>query len=323
MNSGQEFDSQLTEDFLLFLDLCPHPNKVFQPNSEESCLAIKWLDKLCRYECADLGEQRMRNIYMSYLCCCLIEGALKGPFASQPRGGRLQSVQSVDFNATKKQPLSCPSPMRVKPYKECDDGKSSPGNDNCDQQLGSCCFSNDGGGGGSFNGARVSIGSSRVGVRFGGGSTTRELMRCGPEVHFSPDIQCDSDMGMKPTTGNIFNKYVLGEITAPSAFNSFASNYDASCDSCQEYDPYWQAKQTIRQDAATLLEAIRAELRGEVGSNCNDYLESELVRYKNFIMNFSSIAFVLDTLKSLPALRTFLLINLQNDLIKLITDNCR
>uniref|UniRef100_A0A0A1XQF5 Centrosomal protein of 112 kDa n=1 Tax=Zeugodacus cucurbitae TaxID=28588 RepID=A0A0A1XQF5_ZEUCU len=104
-SSGIDFDFLLTEDFLLFLDLCRDPNQVFTPNSDESCLAQQWLDKLCRYDCADLDERRLRNIYMSYLCCCLIEGVLKGPFSDQPRDGRLQMV---NFNAVKKQPLSCP-----------------------------------------------------------------------------------------------------------------------------------------------------------------------------------------------------------------------
>lgn len=104
-NSGIDFDYLLTKDFLLFLDLCRDPNLVFTPNSDESCLAQLWLDKLCRYDCADLDERRLRNIYMSYLCCCLIEGVLKGPFSDQPRDGRLQMV---NFNAVKKQPLSCP-----------------------------------------------------------------------------------------------------------------------------------------------------------------------------------------------------------------------
>ncbi|XP_067643000.1 uncharacterized protein [Eurosta solidaginis] len=310
-NGGMDFDSMLTEDFLLFLDLCRDPNKVFKPNSDESCLAQKWLDKLCRYECDDVKERRLRNIYMSYLCCCLIEGVLKGPFATQPRSGRLVMV---DFNAKKRDPLTCPSLFREKSYKECETPKVMRNEDFCDPPMSSCCSSN----AGSFSG----VGSSGP-VGGASGISTRDVMRCGPEVRFSPDIQCEPDNGMKRTSGHVFTDYMLREIISPSAYNTFSQHLDASCaSSCQEYDPHLPVKESMRQDVATLLEAISAELRGIVDSGCNDYLESELLRYKNFIMNFSSIACVLDKLKTQPTLRSFLLINLQNDLIKLITDNC-
>ncbi|XP_054732702.1 uncharacterized protein LOC129240749 [Anastrepha obliqua] len=300
-NGGTDFDFLLTEDFLLFLDLCRDPNQVFKPNSDESCLAQTWLDKLCRYECKDLDERRLRNIYMSYLCCCLIEGVLKGPFASYPRAGPLQRV---DFNPKQKQPLSCPPLIKVKSYKECEDTKNRY-NDSCEQQLSICCCSKDD----RFNDVSVGVGGS--------GSGGSEVMRCCPEVRFSTDIQCKPDDAPKRTSGHVFSDYMLREITSPGAYNTFKS-----CDSCQEYDPYGQAKKIMRQDVENLLQAIGAELRGYVGCGCNDYLESELSRYKNFIMNFSSIACALAKMESLPALRSFLLINLQNDLIKLLSDNC-
>ncbi|XP_012158134.1 uncharacterized protein LOC105664962 [Ceratitis capitata] len=302
-NNGIDFDFLLTEDFLLFLDLCRDPNQVFRPNSDESCLAQNWLDKLCRYECADLEERRLRNIYMSYLCCCLIEGVLKGPFANQPNNGRLQMT---NFNATKKQALSCPVVCKERRHSVCEDSKSIRFSDNCEQQQLGSCFSN-----------AINV----------GGSANCEVMRCPPEVRFGPNIKCEPDStngsSTKRSSANVFSNYMLREITSPSAYNSFASHRNSGpCDLCENYDPYAHAKESLRQDVAALLEAIQGELSGYVESGCNKYLESELLRYKNFIMNFSSIACVLNNLKSQPALRSFLLINLQNDLIKLISDGC-
>ncbi|XP_039962928.1 uncharacterized protein LOC126763651 [Bactrocera neohumeralis] len=307
-NSGIDFDYLLTKDFLLFLDLCRDPNQVFTPNSDESCLAQLWLDKLCRYDCADLDERRLRNIYMSYLCCCLIEGVLKGPFSDQPRDGRLQMV---NFNAVKKQPLSCPvvCPARTT-YKGCEDPKSKRFSDNCEQQLGSCYSSDN-------VGNSVAAGSSVE------SSVHREIMRCStPEVRFSTDIQCEpSANGIKRrSSGNVFSNYMVREIITPSAYNTLSSECSMPCDCCQEYDAFANMKDTFRRDVIVLLKAIEAELSGYVGSGCNKYLESELLRYKSFIMNFSHIARVLNKLKSQSALRSFLLLSLQDDLIKLINE---
>ncbi|XP_011195552.2 uncharacterized protein LOC105220761 [Zeugodacus cucurbitae] len=305
-SSGIDFDFLLTEDFLLFLDLCRDPNQVFTPNSDESCLAQQWLDKLCRYDCADLDERRLRNIYMSYLCCCLIEGVLKGPFSDQPRDGRLQMV---NFNAVKKQPLSCPvtCPVRTT-YKGCETPKTT----SCEQQLGSC-YSSD------------NVGTSVAGGSSVDNSVHREIMRCStPEVRFSTDIQCEPSAnggGMKRrSSGNVFSNYMMRELITPSAYNTLSPEC-MPCDMCQEYDAFAGVKDTFRRDVAVLLKAIEAELSGYVGSGCNKYLESELLRYKNFIMNFSNIARVLNKLKSQSALRSFLLLNLQDDLIKLINDS--
>lgn len=195
-------------------------------------------------------------------------------------------------------------------YKGCEDTKSKRLSDNCEQQLGSC------------------YSSENVGTSVAGGSSVensvhREIMRCStPEVRFSTDIQCEPNAnGMKRrSSGNVFSNYMVREIITPSAYNTLSSECSMPCDCCQEYDAFANMKDTFRRDVIVLLKAIEAELSGYVGSGCNKYLESELLRYKSFIMNFSHIARVLNKLKSQSALRSFLLLSLQDDLIKLINE---
>lgn len=122
------------------------------------------------------------------------------------------------------------------------------------------------------------------------------------------------------SSGNVFSNYMVREIITPSAYNTLTSECNMPCELCQEYDVFANVKDTFRRDVVILLKAIAAELSGYVGCGCNKYLESELLRYKNFIMNFSNFARVLNKLKSQSALRSFLLLNLQDDLIKLINE---
>lgn len=75
-----------------------------------------------------------------------------------------------------------------------------------------------------------------------------------------------------------------------------------------------------REDICELLEAISAELRGTTEPGSSDYLERELSRYKGFVMSHSDLATHLKSLSSGMKLRYFLLLGLQNDLVKLLSD---
>lgn len=76
----------------------------------------------------------------------------------------------------------------------------------------------------------------------------------------------------------------------------------------------------MREDICELLEAISAELRGTTEPGSSDYLERELSRYKGFVMSHSDLATHLKSLSSGMKLRYFLLLGLQNDLVKLLSD---
>lgn len=77
----------------------------------------------------------------------------------------------------------------------------------------------------------------------------------------------------------------------------------------------------IREDISDLLEAISGELRGDIEPGTNDCLERELARYKVFMMSHSKLAIHLTTLTTDMKLRHFLLLSLQNDLIKLLSED--
>lgn len=76
----------------------------------------------------------------------------------------------------------------------------------------------------------------------------------------------------------------------------------------------------MREDINELLEAISSELRGDTEPGSNDYLDRELSRYKNFLMAQNHLTGQFRSLTSEQKLRNCLLLNLQNDLVKLLND---
>lgn len=82
-------------------------------------------------------------------------------------------------------------------------------------------------------------------------------------------------------------------------------------------------KEELRKDILELLEAISAELRGEMEPGSSRYLERELARYNNFLMSRPNEAEELRTLQSDRKLRFSLLLGLQSTLVKLLSDFTR
>ncbi|XP_073838931.1 uncharacterized protein isoform X2 [Musca autumnalis] len=78
--------------------------------------------------------------------------------------------------------------------------------------------------------------------------------------------------------------------------------------------------QEMSEDICELLEAISAELSGDVGPGCSAYLENELARYKAHVMSHPDLAAPLKILSSEMKLRYSLLLGLQNELVKLLSD---
>ncbi|KAM7357557.1 uncharacterized protein ACRADG_002849 [Cochliomyia hominivorax] len=77
----------------------------------------------------------------------------------------------------------------------------------------------------------------------------------------------------------------------------------------------------MREDINELLEAISAELRGDSEPGSNDYLDRELARYKNFLMNQNHLSDHFCSLTSEHKIRNCLLLSLQNSLVKLLNDS--
>ncbi|XP_037953426.1 uncharacterized protein LOC119683693 [Teleopsis dalmanni] len=88
----EDYDYQLMQDFMLYLDLCKNPDCVFDRGSPYITVTRLWLEKLCRYECENMDDRRMRNIYMSHLVSCLNGKKLLGPFLLKPPDGKLEET---------------------------------------------------------------------------------------------------------------------------------------------------------------------------------------------------------------------------------------
>ncbi|KAL9901589.1 uncharacterized protein ACN2A1_003345 [Glossina fuscipes fuscipes] len=78
----------------------------------------------------------------------------------------------------------------------------------------------------------------------------------------------------------------------------------------------------LSTNISDLLNAISAELRGDINPGSNEFLETELGRYKAFLnKHHVHITRHMGKLKPDSKLRNFLLLSLQNDLIKLLNEN--
>uniref|UniRef100_A0A1B0FJR1 DUF4485 domain-containing protein n=1 Tax=Glossina morsitans morsitans TaxID=37546 RepID=A0A1B0FJR1_GLOMM len=78
----------------------------------------------------------------------------------------------------------------------------------------------------------------------------------------------------------------------------------------------------LSTNISDLLNAISAELRGDINPGSNEFLETELGRYKTFLSKHHvHITRHMGKLKPDSKLRNFLLLSLQNDLIKLLNEN--
>ncbi|XP_037953427.1 uncharacterized protein LOC119683694 [Teleopsis dalmanni] len=114
-----DYDYQLMQDFMLFLDLCKNPDCVFERGSPHITVTRLWLEKLCRYECENMDDRRMRNVYMSHLVACLNGKKLLGPFLLKPPDGKLEETDftkdhcappEVQGNAAGAAVPCCPKP---------------------------------------------------------------------------------------------------------------------------------------------------------------------------------------------------------------------
>ncbi|XP_037958586.1 uncharacterized protein LOC119688037 [Teleopsis dalmanni] len=79
----------------------------------------------------------------------------------------------------------------------------------------------------------------------------------------------------------------------------------------QESDPVWKLNVKV------LLKAITAELRGDIDNELKQHLDRELERYKDFIMNYPDLMALYEE-QSVSSQYSFLLVQLQNDIIKLL-----
>lgn len=323
----------LDEAFELMVDVSPEPTEVFSTNSVDHKLAGLWLEKLTTMcACETQYERRLRNHYMSYFAVCLNKRELRGIFKEVPP----EEITWVDFRDTIDSP-SCSQ-----------DSRGMNRNDSTWQMANSfmqltqqpsasgCCG---GAGASGSGGASPSSGG-------GGGGCCK---RSGGGVENSPWAlhqvsSRSSRKSLQRTTHNLSYKsrpkLVPKNCTYGGQSSMSAGERSSSTLCAGSYDETMAQRQQrpmpqpvrncrhakhldldTRKDMTYLLDTIKSELRGDREKFSDDYLELEIRRYRDFYgrhrRNDPDFEKVLKAVNT-PRERVYLLLNMQNDLVKLL-----
>lgn len=319
MDSEDNIGYQLTENFIFFQDIVKKPEEVFDCRSQEYKLANAWLNKLSMFGFETIEDMRLRNVFMSHLVACLNYGKLTGPFTSMPNPGGV--LDKSDFLLTQDKPRQAvcprPKPGMSASQKACLDHKGGGGRPcECDYV---CCDQNEQKKDCSGMGAPSSFDHicgymmQYVNVPTCLDSQLRATVE--HNQYHTHDVFTNCADVTAATTSAAFYGHKADEKCVGGAF--VAASNCTTCGENLELD-----HQFVRSQITTLLDAIASELRGEQSPGTNDYLEYELARYKNFKLQFPQVAEKIAKLKAEQSLRSYFLLNLQNDLVKLLNDCC-
>ncbi|XP_017477053.1 PREDICTED: uncharacterized protein LOC108367041 [Rhagoletis zephyria] len=342
MNSQEDINYQLKENFIFFLDILKQPEEVFDCRSREYKLVRAWLDKLAMGSFETTDELRQRNICMSHLLVCLNNGKLTGPFLAPPKQ---EQFLDIDFEGKAKQKRVCPRPLTgmKAPEKAClvaetrgpceCDFVCCDGDDDRRNEKKACSNTT----GSSFDlicGYMTQYVNIPACLKESLDASLPSILHLHTAPYHPKEGATATAAGCKTTTtepsssnyGKVVDSYekctdcCAGSRLHMGSGKSVGDNSTARtlCNQQVESD-----QQEMYGCIATLLKAIASELRGEQTPGSNDFLEYELARYKNFIKNYSHLAGNMFKLQDRPILRPFLLLNLQNDLVKLLPANMK
>lgn len=320
----------LDEAFELMVCVSPKPSEVFSTNSVDHKLAEMWLEKLTTMcSCETQYEKRLRNHYMSYFAVCLNKRELRGIFKEFPP----DEITWVDFRDTIDSP-SCSQDSRR---------NDSNWMDNSCMEIPQQPSAS-----GGCAGAGAS-GSGGGGVAGPGSCSGSCCKRSGGGVENSPWAlhqvsSRSSRKSLQRTTHNLSyksrpklvpkNLTYAGQSSMSAAERSSstlcASSYDDAMAQRQQRpmpQPVRNCRQAkhldleTRKDMIYLLDTIKGELRGDREKCTDDYLELEIRRYRDFYIlhrrndpDFDKVVKAVNT----PRERVYLLLNMQNDLVKLL-----
>ncbi|XP_012158136.1 uncharacterized protein LOC105664963 [Ceratitis capitata] len=299
MAAEESIDYQLTENFIFFQDILKQPEDVFDCRSREYKLARAWLDKLSMSGFETIEDLRLRNVYMSHLVACLNYGKLTGPFVSMPKPG--PTLDPSDFQSTEKPRLTCPRPPPSAPasHKACltTQSTSTP----CE-----CAF--------------VCCDKQEDKRDCDSGKSPFDRI-CGYMTQYMNVPACmDGSLSGKFFTKDADTSCAITSAGTSSALYQESDKYEADACCSAHQDNVLGDPQLVYERITVLLDAIASELRGDQTPGNNDYLEYELARYKKFIMGYSKVAAEISKLQARKSLRSYLLLNLQNDLVKLLNE---
>ncbi|XP_062129158.1 uncharacterized protein LOC133840948 [Drosophila sulfurigaster albostrigata] len=294
LHNDEDYDlsEQLyNEDFKLMLALAPTPDEAFCPKSLDHAKAVKWRNKLLGWQCETIQELRLRQAYMSYFSVCLNQKQMRGIFQQEPQ----DTLCRVDFQDVVVPNAGCMSSMG--------DESAWLGMMSTLQHQGSCCSQQP-------SGSRHAGGFNNSNRRKYPQATTHKLA-----YKSRPKLVPKSNLSLSQSS------------SCRSSFDSFT----ASSSSLVAELPRIQTRshqrrpidQQTRKDMDYLLALITSELSGEQLSEPDDYFELELKRYREFYArhrcndpNHQPLVAAADLAKE----RTHMLLNMQNDLIKLLSN---
>ncbi|XP_034484285.1 uncharacterized protein LOC117789275 [Drosophila innubila] len=287
----------LDEDFKLMMAMSPSPDEAFCPKSGDYTRATLWHNKLKDWECDTIYELRMRQNYMSYFSVCLNQQQLRGVFQQDPP----ERLIWVDFQEM------------IDPNAGC----MSMGNESAWltmissmlQHEGSCCSQST-----KAGQSRTTGGSAKR--KYPQGTTLKLAYKSKPKLvpknlsssqSSSSPMSCDSKY-CRTSSGSSLSPLEEPKNSAQSRQSRHRRPIDDQA----------------RKEMDYLLATIKSELRGEQLPEPDEYLELELKRYREFYArhrgndpDFKSITAAVDSSKE----RIHMLLNMQTDLIKLLTEH--
>ncbi|TDG53245.1 hypothetical protein AWZ03_000060 [Drosophila navojoa] len=278
----------IKNDFSLILSVTPKPEDAFCTKSSEYQLASHWYKKILGMNSFTLDELRLRQAYMSRLSVCLHKKRLTGVFTEVPG----LKLGWVDFTEKADNYICCSGAMANSAAWQNVSSMMQQ-----QQQLvrsgGNCC------GQGTKSGQCCS--------RSLGGTNSRK-----PPQKPAHKVTCKLKPKLVPRH---MGKSQDSEKSQPGVADDQAS--------CSGHRQHWPIDEEARTDMKYLLEAIKNELHGQGKNKPDDYLELELTRYREFYARHRQIeadrkanAAAKDPQKE----RIFMLLNMQKDLVKLLSE---
>ncbi|XP_064539487.1 uncharacterized protein LOC135429167 [Drosophila montana] len=296
-DSFETVEELLNTDFRLILAVTPKPEEIFCPKSSDYQLAMHWYRKLSTWKCETLNELRLRQVYMSHLSVCFNQKRLRGIFMQIPPNELIM----VDF-MEKSESLPCctsTSMMNTSAWQAM--ATMMQQQQQPERAAGSCCKANE------------SHGMSRSA---GGSNKRRCTLR--PPAH---KITCKSRPKLVP---RYFAEAKDLYSSSTSSVSSSRENKSQHGSGTFGYNMRHRRPidEQARKDMNYLLETIKSELRGQENQNTDEYLELELRRYRDFYARHrhTDPEFKVNVAAGPEKERIFMLLNMQNDLVKLLSD---
>lgn len=283
-------EEMLKNDFSLILSVTPKPEDAFCPKSPEYQLASHWYKRILGMNNFTLAELRLRHAYMSRLSVCLHKKRLTGVFTEVP-GPKLGWV---DFTERADNYICCSGAMANSAAWQNVSSMMQQ-----QQQLarspGNCC------------GQGTKSSSGQCCSRSLGGTNSRK-----PPQKAAHKVTCKLKPKLVPRH---MSKSKESQKSQPDSDDGQASH--------SGHRQHWPIDEEARTDMKYLLEAIKTELNGQGKNEPDDYLELELTRYREFYARHRQTeadrkanAAAKDPQKE----RIFMLLNMQKDLVKLLSE---